>query len=119
MVHEIATVWFADCAAQAHLQTVAVNLGNKVYEYVLLLKPMAICTIREMFEISSKIYYKIFREIPTRQYFTKYQHGNISRNIFQNKCHQNNTKYFMKIFHKLFPKNISCFTQYVLFNFSI
>ena len=56
----------------------------------------------------------MFHEIPTLQNLQ-----NISRNIFLNKCHQNNTKYFMKLLHKLFHNNISCFTQYILFLFTI
>ena len=65
-----------------------------------------ICTICEMWEeMPSKIYHKMFREIKHNRIWQ-----NISRNIVKSKCHQNNTKYLMKIFHKLLTLNISYFT---------
>ena len=58
--------------------------------------------------------------------FVTYQHSknhkiiNQSQNICQNTCHQNNTKYFMKMsLTNCFNKKISYITQYILIYFSI
>ena len=75
-----------------------------------------------MCEIYRKIHSKMsrFREIPKQhwQIITKYF---TNHDIFENKCHQKNTKHFIKIDHNLksFHQNISYFTRYILFYFSL